>query len=341
MKPKETHLNAAFVGLAILASSAVVGAGATYASSSSDAPAAAAATTPTDTVPPSDPAAGADDEAQITECSVAFEIGSDEFAQDFDSLSPDDQKAAVDQMTKAAGEVKQLLDEAGAAYTLEADPVTGVEWPMPDENDPAAEAAIDGWTSEIYEVDGGTMTIDEGPEGFQDYFDSLDAEEQAALIEQSSNEAAALAKEMDEQGVEYTMEPDEVTGVEWPVPNFSGSVVAGSSTGDDEFVTMDVVSDADFAEMFNSLSAEEQTAMVEEMTADAAKIADQLDTQGVTYTLDVDPITGVSWPIPEGDGGEIVIGDTDIIDGEVSCDDLALDGGTLAESSVPVAEPAQ
>lgn len=227
MKPTQSTRNAAFVGFAILASSLAVGAGASYASSTTSV---SATTVPnaadTDADNPAEPD-GTDAETGDVGYAIeeidAVAVGSEEFAQEYAAMSPDDQAELVAKMTSAANEAKQDLDDAGVAYTLDVDPVTGVSWPLPDPNDPAADAVTASWAPVEVTVEAGAGVS----------FDSLSDDDRAEVIEQMTNDAANIAKEFDAAGIAYTLDVDDCTGVSWPVPNEDpGDIGADGSFGD-------------------------------------------------------------------------------------------------------------
>ena len=65
-------------------------------------------------------------------------LPAEEKAAAFAALTADQQALVIDDETEDAAELIEELDEAGVAYTLETDPITGVEHPVFDETDPAA-----------------------------------------------------------------------------------------------------------------------------------------------------------------------------------------------------------
>lgn len=308
MKPQRNPRNVALATLALVASSLAVGAGVTYAGAPTATESAPLTTDPAATTVPTsddslsseatDPAtdAATDD---VVECDIASDIAFEEelTAEDFAAMDPKEQAAIVEASTEFAAELKQRLDDAGVAYTMEVDPVTGVSWPTPDADDPAAQATFDGWAEEgDFEIEIGSDIAVDSEADFEEHFNSLNADEKAALIEEHSQQAADFVAELDAAGVTYTMEVDPVTGVSWPTPDLNDPAAAELFAGDCEILT-----EAEFAEMFNGLSDEEKSAMVEQMTADAAALAEQLDAEGIEYTMEVDEVTGVAWPAGDCD----------------------------------------
>ena len=65
-------------------------------------------------------------------------LPAEEKAAAFAALTADQQALVIDDEAEDAAELIEELDEAGVAYTLEADPITGVQHPVFDETDPAA-----------------------------------------------------------------------------------------------------------------------------------------------------------------------------------------------------------
>ncbi|MEO1062884.1 MAG: hypothetical protein AAFZ07_15845 [Actinomycetota bacterium] len=100
-----------------------------------------------------------------------LELWADEFA----ALPADEQAEIVAMESAFAEEFRTALDEAGIAYELETDPVTGVEFPMFDEDDEAAWEALDEldlFDDELFDEDDdledGDEDLDDGDEDGDD-----------------------------------------------------------------------------------------------------------------------------------------------------------------------------
>ncbi len=65
------------------------------------------------------------------------------WAEEFAALPADEQAEIVEMEAAYAAELRSALDAAGISYELETDPVTGVEFPVFDEDDDAAWEALD------------------------------------------------------------------------------------------------------------------------------------------------------------------------------------------------------
>lgn len=65
------------------------------------------------------------------------------WAEEFAALSAEEQAEIVAHEAEFAAELRSALDEAGIAYELETDPVTGVELPLFDEEDESVWEALD------------------------------------------------------------------------------------------------------------------------------------------------------------------------------------------------------
>lgn len=312
MKPQRSHRNAVLTSLALVAGTLAIGAGVSHATGPSVSGSVAATTVPAPTTPepaendsvPADtvaPAEPGDDvvaEDTLDDCIAEVAVSDEEFAEDFASMDADQKAAMVAEMEAAAAELIQELDDAGVAYTLEVDPVTGVSWPIPDEDDPDAKALFESWeTEEPVMIDSG-ITIG-SDEDYAEYFNSLDESEKAAMIEEQQADAAEFRQELDDAGVAYTTETDPVTGVEWPMPDLNDPAALELMADDCALVIEGGFGD-DFTGTFDSLSAEDQAEIIEQMTADAAALVEALDNAGVAYKLEVDSETGVSWPMPDG-----------------------------------------
>ncbi len=134
-----------FAGLAVAASVAVLGtqtglAGASDEALPAPAPAAVASlATPAEQLPETETETEADDKGEWCD----DELHEEAWAEEFESLSDEDRTELVDEMTAEATLMTTTLDDAGIDYTLETDPVTGIDWPTFDEDNEAAWDALD------------------------------------------------------------------------------------------------------------------------------------------------------------------------------------------------------
>ncbi|MEM9712195.1 MAG: hypothetical protein AAGA17_08265, partial [Actinomycetota bacterium] len=175
--------------------------------------------------------------------------------------------------TKAAGAGVAVLLGMGGAVAVATS--SGAQDTAPPE--PPAEA------SSLDDRDG----PDEGEHC--DWLDGdLSEEDLAELPTEIQDEADAMIAALDAAGVEYQLVPDEELGVSFPEP-----------TGDDEAAWRafeDVLVEL-WAEEFAALPTDEQAEIVEAEQLFATELRAALDEAGIAYDLEVDPVTGVEFPV--------------------------------------------
>ena len=116
----------------------------------------------------------------------------------------------------------------------------------------------------------------------------LSDEELAELRTELQAEADAMIAALDAAGVEYELVPDDELGISFPEP-----------TGDDEaaWEAFEAVLGQLWADEFAALPDDEQAEIVEMEAAFAAEFRTALDEAGIAYELELDPVTGVEFPV--------------------------------------------
>ncbi len=178
----------------ILLALALTGGAASVASAQADAPAAE----PTPAVQAEE--VEAVDGDLVFDDGEAIEVEGCDF--DFDDLSDEEKAELVEEITAENEAIKEALDAAGIAYTVEIDEELGVEYIVWDFEDEAANEIVDDLFNEQWAED----------------FASLDQAERDQIIAEVTAENEAIKAALDAAGIAYTEVQDEVLGipmVEW------------------------------------------------------------------------------------------------------------------------------
>ncbi|NNC74528.1 MAG: hypothetical protein HKN93_03340 [Acidimicrobiia bacterium] len=181
----------------------------------------------------------------------------------------------IDEINAEGAALAEALNAAGISYEMVTDEM-GVTYPEWDWEDPAAEAVVDEFFTDLF---------GDWEDEFIDCFEELPQE----FVDEINAEGAALAAAFDAAGVSYEMVTDEmgVTYPEWDWDDPAAEAVV------DEFYKDKFGEWED--DFFGEFDFELPEEMIDEINAEGAALTEAFDAAGVEYELVTDE-SGITYP---------------------------------------------